>query len=88
MPFDMQIEIIKRIRIESVIPFRSVSKQWKSLIDSSEFITNFTFRPQHTQHHNLLLAYQAALNYKKQIVLIVNNDNDNDNVEQKSNCFN
>ncbi|GJW60406.1 ribonuclease H-like domain-containing protein, partial [Tanacetum coccineum] len=37
IPFDIQTEIIKRAPVKSVIRFRTVSKSWKSLIDSSEF---------------------------------------------------
>ncbi|GKB61169.1 ribonuclease H-like domain-containing protein [Tanacetum coccineum] len=41
IPFDIQTEIIKRAPVKSVIRFRTVSKSWKSLIDSSEFIAVF-----------------------------------------------
>ncbi|GKA18730.1 putative F-box domain-containing protein [Tanacetum coccineum] len=54
IPFDLQVEIIKRLPAKSLIQFRSVSKQWKSLIDSSKFIANY-HRTQ-PQHH-LLVSY-------------------------------
>ncbi|MFS8020210.1 putative F-box domain-containing protein [Helianthus anomalus] len=41
IPFEIQVEIIKKLRVKSLIQFRSVSKAWKSLIDSSDFITHY-----------------------------------------------
>ena len=38
IPFDIQADIIKNLPIKSLIRFRLVSKQWKSLIHSSKFI--------------------------------------------------
>ncbi|GJX50882.1 F-box domain containing protein [Tanacetum coccineum] len=48
IPFEIQSEIIKNLPVKSLLQFRSVSKQWKSLIDSSEFIKNYHInRPRH-----------------------------------------
>ncbi|GJX21740.1 F-box/LRR-repeat protein-like protein [Tanacetum coccineum] len=59
IPFDIQIEIIKKVPdVKSLLRFRSVSKQWKSLIDSSDFIASYGSR--HTQPHRLLLRYQLT----------------------------
>ncbi|KAJ0903547.1 putative F-box domain-containing protein [Helianthus annuus] len=56
IPFELQEEIIKRVLpVKSLIRFRSVSKQWKSLIDSSEFITHHTLN--HAQPQHLLVRY-------------------------------
>ncbi|XP_076929926.1 putative F-box protein At1g47790 [Bidens hawaiensis] len=56
IPFEMQIEILKRVHpVKSLIQFRSVSKQWKSLIDSPEFIAAHTVN--HTHPHRLMLSY-------------------------------
>ncbi|KAJ0828768.1 putative F-box domain-containing protein [Helianthus annuus] len=46
VPFEIQEEIIKRLPVKSLIRFRSVSKSWKSLIDSSNFITHYRNRVQ------------------------------------------
>ncbi|MFS8006047.1 putative F-box domain-containing protein [Helianthus anomalus] len=57
IPFELQAEIIKRVvPVKSLIRFRSVSKQWKSLIDSSEFITRHTLSNK-TQPQHLLVSY-------------------------------
>nr|GFB36627.1 hypothetical protein [Tanacetum cinerariifolium] len=59
VPFDMQMEIIKRVSdVKSLIRFRAVSKPWKSFIDSSEFITCYGAR--RSQPHHLLLRYEKA----------------------------
>ncbi|GJS90548.1 F-box domain containing protein [Tanacetum coccineum] len=48
IPFEIQSEIIKNLPVQSLLQFRCVSKQWKSLIDSSEFIKNYHInRPRH-----------------------------------------
>ncbi|KAM0045032.1 putative F-box domain-containing protein [Helianthus debilis subsp. tardiflorus] len=58
IPFELQAEIIKRVvPVKSLIRFRSVSKQWKSLIDSSEFITHHTLNNNKTQPQHLLVRY-------------------------------
>ncbi|XP_071720555.1 putative F-box protein At1g47790 [Rutidosis leptorrhynchoides] len=55
VPFDIQTEIIKKLPIKSLIRFRSVSKPWKSLIDSSKFIHDNCLR--NNQPHHLLVCY-------------------------------
>ncbi|KAJ0666818.1 putative F-box domain-containing protein [Helianthus annuus] len=47
IPFEIQAEIMKRLPVRSLIQFRSVSKQWKSLIDSSHFISHYSSQQQH-----------------------------------------
>ncbi|KAI3688371.1 hypothetical protein L1987_82083 [Smallanthus sonchifolius] len=55
IPFEIQVEIIKRVvPVKSLIRFRSVSKQWKSVIDSSEFITDHSVNQ--TKPHHLLVS--------------------------------
>ncbi|GJS53532.1 putative F-box domain-containing protein [Tanacetum coccineum] len=53
IPFEIQSEIMKRLPVKSLIQFRSVSKPWKSFIDSSKFIANY-HRTQ--QHHHILFS--------------------------------
>uniref|UniRef100_A0A251U9N1 Putative F-box domain-containing protein n=1 Tax=Helianthus annuus TaxID=4232 RepID=A0A251U9N1_HELAN len=58
IPFELQAEIINRVHpVKSLIRFRSFSKQWKSLIDSSEFITHHTLNNNKTQPQHLLVRY-------------------------------
>ncbi|KAI3688373.1 hypothetical protein L1987_82085 [Smallanthus sonchifolius] len=58
IPFEIQVEIIKRTLVKSLIRFRSVSKQWKSVIDSSEFIRDHSVNQ--TQPHHLLFALKLV----------------------------
>ncbi|GJV92026.1 retrovirus-related pol polyprotein from transposon TNT 1-94 [Tanacetum coccineum] len=55
IPFEIQSEIIKRLPVKSVVQFRSVSKLWKSLIDSSKFITSY-----HSCKTHLFVKYWLA----------------------------
>ncbi|KAI3494936.1 hypothetical protein L1887_36994 [Cichorium endivia] len=57
LPLHLQEEIMKRLPVKSLIRFRSVSKEWKSLIDSSEFIAAHSLR-RHTQPQHLLVYYE------------------------------
>ncbi|GJY02804.1 phospholipase-like protein [Tanacetum coccineum] len=41
IPFEMQIEIMNRLPVKSLLQFRTVSKSWKSCIDSSTFFFNY-----------------------------------------------
>ncbi|XP_071734911.1 putative F-box protein At1g32420 [Rutidosis leptorrhynchoides] len=59
IPFEIQTEIIKNLPVKSLIRFRSVSKPWKSLIDSSEFIVNYHVNHSQLQHH-LLVRYDDS----------------------------
>ncbi|KAK9071037.1 hypothetical protein SSX86_009608 [Deinandra increscens subsp. villosa] len=42
IPLELQVEIIKRLPVKCLIRFRSVSKAWKALIDSSDFIAHYS----------------------------------------------
>ncbi|XP_071727251.1 F-box/kelch-repeat protein At3g06240-like [Rutidosis leptorrhynchoides] len=55
IPFEIQTEIMKRFPVKSLMRFRSVSKPWKSLIDSSGFASDYSLR--HTQRY-LFIAYK------------------------------
>ncbi|GKC23682.1 F-box protein-like protein [Tanacetum coccineum] len=76
IPFDIQIEIIKRVPyVKSLLRFRSVSKSWKSFVDSSEFITGYDARD--TQPHRLLLRYKDNVHpYEVKYVSFVDDEND------------
>ncbi|GKA65095.1 probable LRR receptor-like serine/threonine-protein kinase isoform X2 [Tanacetum coccineum] len=56
IPLDIQMEIIKKVYdVKSLIRFRSVSKPWKSFINSSKFINGYGIR--HTHPHSRILTY-------------------------------
>ncbi|KAK9060906.1 hypothetical protein SSX86_018086 [Deinandra increscens subsp. villosa] len=76
IPYDIQAEIVKRVvPVKSLIRFRSVSKQWKSLIDSSQFIAQHSLTNQLTQpYHLLLIRYKVALKIGKKYVSIIDDD--------------
>ncbi|XP_076898547.1 putative F-box/kelch-repeat protein At1g12170 [Bidens hawaiensis] len=82
IPWDIQTEIIKRdVPVKSLIRFRSVCKQWKSLIDSSEFITHQTLN--NTHQHHVLIRYSVSS--EKKCVSVVDNDDD-DHTFPQYNC--
>ncbi|KAJ0628437.1 putative F-box domain-containing protein [Helianthus annuus] len=56
IPFEIQMEIIKRLPIRSLIRARSVSKAWKCVIESSDFIAEYTVH-NHDQPQHLLIKY-------------------------------
>ncbi|GJT15863.1 zinc finger, CCHC-type containing protein [Tanacetum coccineum] len=58
VPFDIQSEIMKRLPVKSLLQFRSVSKQWKSFIDSPKFIKSYHVNHTNPQHH-LLVVYKV-----------------------------
>ncbi|XP_076888363.1 F-box protein At5g18160-like [Bidens hawaiensis] len=71
IPFEIQTDIIKRVvPVKSFIRFRFVCKQWKSLIDSSKFITHHTLN--HTHQNHVLLRY--SLSSEKKCVSVVDDD--------------
>ncbi|KAI3494925.1 hypothetical protein L1887_36971 [Cichorium endivia] len=60
LPFPIQEEIMKRLPVKSLIRFRSISLEWKSLIESSEFIGAHSLH-RHTQPQHLLVSYKAPI---------------------------
>ncbi|KAJ0651029.1 putative F-box domain-containing protein [Helianthus annuus] len=52
VPLEIQEEIIKRLPVKSLIRCRSVSKSWKSLIDSSNFIAHYRSQQPHLLVYN------------------------------------
>ncbi|KAF5823764.1 putative F-box domain-containing protein [Helianthus annuus] len=55
IPFELQVDIIKRLPIKLLIQARSVSKAWKSVIDSPDFIADYTVH-NHDQPQHLLIS--------------------------------
>ncbi|GKC35767.1 retrovirus-related pol polyprotein from transposon TNT 1-94, partial [Tanacetum coccineum] len=83
-PFDLQIEIIKKIfDVKSLVRFRSVFKPWKSFIDSSQFIKSYGAR--HTQPYSHILSYKIDnfLDEEKYICLVDNDSNETFKVQQQ-----
>ncbi|KAF5823755.1 putative F-box domain-containing protein [Helianthus annuus] len=72
IPFDIQVEIIKRLPIRSLIRVRSVSKVWKSVIESSDFIVDYTVH-NHDQPQHLLIRYDNLYS-EETYVSIVDDD--------------
>nr|XP_043625730.1 F-box/kelch-repeat protein At3g23880-like [Erigeron canadensis] len=68
VPLDIQIEIIQRLPIKSLMKFMSVSKQWKSIIQSSQFIADYNA---HIQPHRHLFTCYSLPHY----IDIFNSDN-------------
>nr|XP_043630373.1 F-box protein At3g07870-like [Erigeron canadensis] len=63
IPFEVQTEIIQRIPdTKSLIRYRSVSKAWKSVIDSNKFVKAHTLRHHqaHNRHHLLIKTLDCS----------------------------
>ncbi|KAI3725463.1 hypothetical protein L1987_65251 [Smallanthus sonchifolius] len=69
IPFKIQVEIIKRLPLKSLIQFRSVSKTWKSLIDGSDFVAHYSGQQQH-----LLVRYEDPDDSRHKYVCIADDD--------------
>nr|XP_043632955.1 F-box protein At5g18160-like [Erigeron canadensis] len=70
IPFELQVEIIKKLPVKSLAISRSVSKLWKSTIDSPLFIANYTNK---RQQHRLLIGYELDT-FETKFVSIKDND--------------
>ncbi|XP_076942525.1 putative F-box protein At1g32420 [Bidens hawaiensis] len=74
IPLEIEEEIIKRLPVKSLIQFRSVSKTWKSLIGSTDFIIKH-YNGHHAQVHHLLVKYDYPdYDYKKKYVSLIDDD--------------
>ena len=77
IPFEIQVEIIKKAPdLKSLIRCRSVSKPWKSFIDTSDFIAGYVHRDTNT----FLLRYKDGSNSNDKYLRFVDDD---DNVPLK-----
>ncbi|XP_076928492.1 putative F-box protein At1g47790 [Bidens hawaiensis] len=74
IPLEIEEEIIKRLPVKSLIQFRSVSKTWKSLIGSTDFIIKH-YNGHHAQVHHLLVKYDHPdYDYEKEYVSLIDDD--------------
>ncbi|XP_076886147.1 putative F-box protein At1g32420 [Bidens hawaiensis] len=74
IPLEIQQEIIKRFPVKLLIQFRSVSKTWKSLIDSTDFIIKH-YNGHHAQVHHLLVKYESDQpDYENKYVSLIDDD--------------
>ncbi|GKF10710.1 putative F-box domain-containing protein [Tanacetum coccineum] len=67
IPLDIKTDIMKKLLVKSLIQFPCVSKEWKSLIDSSEFIKSY----QAMNHHLLVRKSVGILTPSKPRLYIV-----------------
>ncbi|XP_076915818.1 F-box/kelch-repeat protein At2g43270-like [Bidens hawaiensis] len=81
VPHEIQLEIMTQLPEKSLIRFRSVSKTWKSIIDSSDFISKH-YKGHHTKPQHLLVMYENTLvrfsgqvDYKQKYVSVVDDHN-------------
>ena len=84
IPFEIQEQIIKRVNdVKLLIRFRSVSKPWKSFIDSSEFVKGYDAR--YMQPHCRILSYKYGcfLDEAKCICLVDDDNNETFKVQQQ-----
>ncbi|XP_021974318.1 putative F-box protein At5g50220 [Helianthus annuus] len=72
IPFALQEEIMKRLPTKSLLRFRTVSKAWKSLIDSSRFVVDYSVN--HTHQHHLLVRYSPPIGLGQKYVSIVDDE--------------
>ncbi|KAL7612780.1 hypothetical protein Lser_V15G05101 [Lactuca serriola] len=70
IPFHIQEQIIKSFPVMSLLQFRTVSKAWKSLIDSSDFIAAHSV----TQPQHLLLRYEDPVETVEKYVSFLDDD--------------
>ncbi|KAM0049011.1 putative F-box domain-containing protein [Helianthus debilis subsp. tardiflorus] len=71
--YELQVEIMKRLPIKSLIQCRSVSKTWKSLIDSSEFAAEYNRH--RTKMPHIFVRYDDLTDYNVRYVSILDDDN-------------
>ncbi|GKA76498.1 reverse transcriptase domain-containing protein [Tanacetum coccineum] len=67
--------------VKSLMQLRSVSKPWKSFIDSSDFIKGYGAR--HTQPHSHILRYKSGLESTDKYIYLVDDDIETFKVQQK-----
>ncbi|GKD07844.1 F-box domain containing protein [Tanacetum coccineum] len=61
IPLEIQMEIMQRFPVNSLLQFRTVSKTWKSFIDGRNFLVSYGVRP--TQPSRFLVSYELVVPY-------------------------
>nr|XP_043615715.1 putative F-box protein At5g44220 [Erigeron canadensis] len=79
IPVDIVIDILKRLPIMSLMKFMSLSKQWKSIIQSSPFVTDYNRSIQ--PPNNIFVGYES-----EKYVDIFNADDDLDYLQRHTIC--
>lgn len=73
IPFEIQVEIIKRLPVKPLLQFRTVSKTWKSVIDSSKFIGDYGAR--HIEPQRIVIRYEDLTeSHEEKYVWMVDDD--------------
>ncbi|XP_071739564.1 F-box protein At5g62510-like [Rutidosis leptorrhynchoides] len=75
IPFEILNEIMKSLPLKSLMRFRSVCKQWNSMIDSSRFVSDYNLL--HTQPHLFIVYKEDHREDGLKYVSIVDDDDDN-----------
>ncbi|GJX61035.1 putative F-box domain-containing protein [Tanacetum coccineum] len=70
IPFEIQEEIIKSLPVKSLLRFRSVSKHWKSFINSSKFIHDHHVIHHSESQHHFLISYLDTSNDLKYVSIV------------------
>ncbi|XP_076958150.1 putative F-box protein At1g32420 [Bidens hawaiensis] len=69
IPHKIQKLIMKWLPVRSLMRFRTVSKEWKSHIDSPEFVTQYT-----GLHQHIFLTYDHPSDYQARFVTMLDDD--------------
>nr|XP_043633046.1 putative F-box protein At1g47790 [Erigeron canadensis] len=80
IPFDTQVEILKKLPVKPLIKFRSVSKEYKSLIDSRIFIAEYGSRETHPNRLLVRYTQHKTPNVENYVCFL---DNDDSNFTQQ-----
>ncbi|GKB32518.1 ribonuclease H-like domain-containing protein [Tanacetum coccineum] len=83
IPFDIQIYIMKRLPVKSILRFRTVSKEWKSCIDLINFQKTYGIRSSNDccmilRYNQALPSYMLSLDHNltySPLVTVVNDSN-------------
>nr|XP_043625996.1 F-box/kelch-repeat protein At3g23880-like [Erigeron canadensis] len=71
IPFEIQEQIMKRLPVKTLIQFKMVSKPWKSLIESSEFMADYNLSQ--SGPNQLFIRYGKRSEELKYVSILDNN---------------